>query len=136
MEKEFATYEQALALKELGFDEECFGYYNSDRELKPIDTDFINFRGVSEPSLKAPLYQQTFRWFRIKCKLNGYVELTDNSKNYYYDFTIYDSIDREYNDADCFDQAGRIYTRLKFDTHEEAESACIDKLIEIVKNKL
>ena len=27
MEKQFATFEIALKLKELGFDEECFGYY-------------------------------------------------------------------------------------------------------------
>ena len=28
MNKEFIPYDQALALKELGFDEPCFGYYN------------------------------------------------------------------------------------------------------------
>ena len=27
MDKEFFPYEEALALKELGFDEPCFGYY-------------------------------------------------------------------------------------------------------------
>ena len=27
MNKEFIPYEQALALKELGFDEPCFGHY-------------------------------------------------------------------------------------------------------------
>jgi hypothetical protein len=49
MEKEFVTYEQALALKELGFDEPCFKY-----------KDNTNFR---------PLYQQAFRWFREKYEL-------------------------------------------------------------------
>ena len=35
MNKEFIPYEQALALKELGFDEPCFGYYNiKDNDLK------------------------------------------------------------------------------------------------------
>jgi hypothetical protein len=29
MKKEFISYEQALALKELGFDEPCFGYWKS-----------------------------------------------------------------------------------------------------------
>ncbi len=32
MNKEFIPYEQALALKELGFDEPCFGYYVIDRD--------------------------------------------------------------------------------------------------------
>ena len=27
MKKQFVTYEIALKLKKLGFDEECFGYY-------------------------------------------------------------------------------------------------------------
>jgi hypothetical protein len=34
MEKEFVTYNQALKLKELGFNEPCFGIY-----LKTIKTD-------------------------------------------------------------------------------------------------
>jgi hypothetical protein len=32
MNKEFIPYEQALSLKELGFDEECFNYYDDDNE--------------------------------------------------------------------------------------------------------
>lgn len=31
MEKEFVPYEQALALKELGFDEPCLAWHNSKR---------------------------------------------------------------------------------------------------------
>lgn len=44
MNNEFIPYEQALELKELGFDEECLDYY-------PI------------------LWQQAFRWFREKYQL-------------------------------------------------------------------
>jgi hypothetical protein len=33
MEKEFATYEQALALKELGFDEDCFKVIRTRRRF-------------------------------------------------------------------------------------------------------
>ena len=32
MKKEFVTYEQAVALKELGFDEECFAIYDEYKE--------------------------------------------------------------------------------------------------------
>lgn len=32
MQKEFIPYEQALALKELGFDKPCFGYYVETKE--------------------------------------------------------------------------------------------------------
>jgi len=37
MEKEFCTYEQSLALKELGFNMRCFGSYLQD--------EFITFSG-------------------------------------------------------------------------------------------
>ena len=33
MEKEFIPYEQALALKELGFEEECLDFYDDNKEL-------------------------------------------------------------------------------------------------------
>ena len=60
---EFIPYEQALELKELGFNEPCFGYWNIDPYLpkptfnlvKPFDHEWC---------VPAPLYQQAFRWFR------------------------------------------------------------------------
>jgi len=46
MNKEFITYEQALALEEFGFDEHCFGYYDEGGNLY---TEMVEV-------LKAPLY--------------------------------------------------------------------------------
>ena len=59
MNKEFVSYEQALALKELGFDEPCM----SSRDIN-------NGEGL----IQLPLYQQAFRWFREKHNLIGLVE--------------------------------------------------------------
>jgi hypothetical protein len=53
MNKEFIPYEQALELKELGFDEPCIAIW--------IDT------------IPLPLYQQVFRWFREKYDLCSFV---------------------------------------------------------------
>ena len=38
IENEFIPYEQALALKKLGFDERCFGYYGIENEVKRLKT--------------------------------------------------------------------------------------------------
>jgi hypothetical protein len=68
--------------------------------------------------LKAPLYQQAFRWFREKYGLKSsisYSMLDDN--NWYFQF----------------DKSGIEYG---FKTYEEAESECLDKLIEICKTKI
>lgn len=56
----FVPYNEALALKELGFDEPCFATYSGEvLELSiqiPSDDYFT----------QAPLYQQAFRFFREK----------------------------------------------------------------------
>jgi hypothetical protein len=75
MNKEFIPYEEALALKELGFEEPCLRYYvpreeYSDKSITYVlDWDGINYT----KDCKAPLYQQAFRWFREKYNLCGYV---------------------------------------------------------------
>ena len=74
MEKEFIPYEQALELKELGFDEECVAYYhttlsssNVDLVLGKTHNRFYYLVGIPEHfNTLAPLYQQAFRWFRGK----------------------------------------------------------------------
>ena len=65
MYKEFIPYEQALELKELGFDEECLGYHNVDPYL-PNPTFNLVIPFDHEWCLPAPLYQQAFRFFREK----------------------------------------------------------------------
>lgn len=63
MRKQFSTYEIALALKELGFNEKCIAYFlNKERLIiqNEIDMSFM---------LQAPLYQQIIDWFREKYEL-------------------------------------------------------------------
>ena len=121
MEKEFVTYEQALALKELGFEQGTFTYYskedypNSDIELNFNYRDF--YPEEDYIICAAPLKQQVFRWFREKKCISQI--LYDNFHNSY-DYQI--------------DGKNHIYDGC-FITYEEAENACIDKLIELVKNK-
>jgi hypothetical protein len=125
MENEFVPYEQALALKELGFDKPCFGYYsgtgNYIGEEGKMNSN-CNKLGMHSVYCTAPLYQQAFRWFREKCKLIGLVEGGyDNGKNIF-TYVIWD---------DFKDNSVDIY----YQTYEEAELDCLIKLIEIVKSK-
>jgi hypothetical protein len=55
MTKEFVSYEEALALKELGFDEPCFGYYDEGGNLYTEMQEY----------LPAPLYQQAINFLYI-----------------------------------------------------------------------
>lgn len=120
MNKEFIPYEQALELKELGFDEWCIAEYDaSDYAAHYGDVMLEYCRQVTNldsdgDSCTAPLYQQAFRWFREKYDsflLNDYGRLPH--------FTIIQNLMLENQNM----------------TYEEAELACLKKLIEIVKNK-
>ena len=119
MTQEFIPYEQALELKKLGFNEECLGYYNIDPSLNHVYFNLIRpFQ--HEWCLSAPLYQQSFRWFREK----GYrFTLSSDYENGIYFFDVWK------NNQFMFE------TDYIYNTYEEAELACLKKLIEIVKNK-
>jgi hypothetical protein len=105
MNKEFIPYEEALALKELGFDKGSFAWYFEHNKEFGITNKIIKCEGRD---ISAPLYQQAFRWFREKYGLHHNIS---NDKFGYYT-----------NEG-------------KFDTYEQAELACLRKLIEIVKQR-
>jgi len=58
MDREFVTYEQALALKELGFDEPCFfAFDNCSTPMRCSDlrTNEQKFYGVKKKTMKMVL---------------------------------------------------------------------------------
>jgi hypothetical protein len=119
MKTEFIPYNEALELKELGFDEPCFGrYYYKDSYpmLNPnsgeteLVFEFCQYIKQTEITILAPLYQQAFRWFREKYDLREqYGVFPHHTIMFNYMFN------------------GGI--------EEEAELECLKKLIEIVKEK-
>jgi hypothetical protein len=132
MEKEFIPYEQALALKELGFDEPCFArYYKAEPHniqfvLPNYSKDFNEKQFLHNKEVvlyySAPLYQQAFRWFREKYGLEPHTK-KDWSDGVCWG---YESI------IECVDGIIDCGT---FKTYKEAELECLKKLIEIVKEK-
>jgi len=89
MEKEFIPYEEALALKELGFDGEVLGYYidaNVHGTKHKLVTKVIEDNTYFYNNLKAPLYQQAFDWFRSEHKM----VYLPNIGTHEYSFNIWD----------------------------------------------
>ena len=124
MENEFVSYNQALALKELGFDEPCFGYWKSKNWLIQEKTRTDGYTHADQ-ECSAPLCQQAFRWFREKHKLIAYPQWRiDNT----WDITI------QQLDGYGLLSGQTTLSVIKKSTYEEAEQACLDKLIQIVKN--
>jgi len=135
MNKEFVHYEAAAALKELGFGEPCFGYYDTDGLQvrthywypKNKNSSFPPSHTTNNPKISAPTFSQAFRWFRDKKLSDGSVcrhGKADGSYSYRWDILF------EY----------RVYEerhfKMDYDTYEEAEVACLNKLIELTTNRL
>ena len=122
MNKEFIPYEQALELRQLGFNEHCFGKWQNlkiGKNLVVDEEDRIYDISMLGADIKAPLYQQAFRWFREKHRLFNQINI--------HTYFIYDISNDEFKMI-------RKYYKVT-NTYEEAELACLRKLIEIVKNK-
>ena len=132
MEKEFIKYTEALALKELGFDEKCLGYYikNSSLWCNWLDVKFNDDPSNDKEDFvaDAPLYQQAFKWFREKYGLKGEVDTADMIWSKW-------SFKTELKGSTYILYSG-LTEKIYFNTYEEAELACLKKLIEIVKEKL
>jgi len=129
MKKEFIKYEQALELKELGFDEpfnpfDTFYYRNGD--LCEANKDAVEyFNSFNDEVVLAPLYQQAFRWFRKNHGLySSILPKKSYPDNYVSGVEWYVTI--------CGGDGVEIGPDGTY-TYEEAELECLNKLIEIVK---
>jgi hypothetical protein len=143
MEKEFIPYEQALELKELGFDEPLLGRFytkpkckmfgidekgrhypikNTPKKLYILGEHFV----LNDDNVTiAPLYQQVFKWFRKKHDI---------------DFSINTTYSR-YNENTSKKYSGVIDNKTAFinvgfyETYEEAEFAGLQKMIKIIEKE-
>jgi hypothetical protein len=117
--KEFIPYEQALELKQLGFDEPCFGSWEVEKTNIPTYTHSVTkfYKNSDHPTGKttSPTYSQVFRWFRDKYKASPIITCYSELGNAW-----------KYHIPNEGGEQG-------FNTYEEAELACLEKLIKIVK---
>jgi hypothetical protein len=136
MEKEFVPYAEALALKELGFDEPCLTYYEEDKYLKQVFVlqynkfELFSYKNVmfdndGTKEIATPTFSQAFRWFREKYGLYSHVR-----ESLAFDKTLefVTQINGSYVNHGIEDKPVN-----RFETYEEAELACLVKLIYIVK---
>jgi hypothetical protein len=125
MEKEFVPYGLALRLKVLGFDEECF-YVKPLKEKTEFfytPSDYDDFPEQKELEVGMPLFQQAFRWFDYSTEWGGFI--VPSREEGCFDWWI-----QNYTDPQLSIESDEWYRG-----REEAELACLQKLIEIVESK-
>jgi len=113
MDKDFVPYQPSLDMKSIGFDEPCFGQY-AFKKLELINTPLRSSDLTTSEGnfIAAPTFSQAFRWFREKYQLHFPIMVQHGGTWYFEKFST-----------------------KGFKTYEEAELACLIKLIEIVKTK-
>jgi hypothetical protein len=123
---DFVPYELALELKQLGFDEPCFAFYDESLYFPNNENQYGTFcnQKLDASSCSAPTYSQAFRWFRdkhnLRCQINYIGGLINETT--WWDISVighYNTNPKEWE--------------MKYQPYEEAELACLKKLIEIVK---
>jgi hypothetical protein len=128
MEKEFVPYDRSVKLKQLGFDLPTFGYYQSTRlklQFPLLKSETQPQTYMREEDCSAPTYSQAFRWFREEHQLDTSINTVYSKYN--------DTISKKYGGV--IDDKS-VFTNVSFyDTYEEVELDCLDKLIEIVESK-
>jgi hypothetical protein len=126
----FVPYEQALELKELGFDEPCLAY------LKPnVLTYEITIGEFNEFEYhSAPTFSQAFYFFRNKYGLMHIINPYDfTAEINYLNKRVVDDVYGDFIPHDhLVDDKGE---EIKHLSYEEAETACLLELINICKKK-
>jgi hypothetical protein len=131
MTEHFLTYEQSLAVKELGFDEPCLAWHVSKEH--GLEIGQVYERDLIKDAVIAPLKSQFFKWVREKYNLRGFIGFRLDVKQF--DCHIYD-----------MSLSGLEYVKQRtmkeynkdtlVGTYEQAEDACINKIIQILKEKI
>ena len=131
LEQEFVTHEQSVAIKELGFNEPCFSAWwkRTEKHKEELEYNYQSKYRTSgaakdiDRKILRPHYQQAFRWFRKNYGLWNQIT-KDGTASYNIVYSIWD-----YNGLKSFKFES------KEQSYEEAELACLDKMIEIVQEK-
>lgn len=132
--EDFVTYEQALALKKLGFNEDSFYHYNQENQLRAnfsIDTEgsiiegyFLRNNTDFSIFITAPTLVQAQKWLRKEKKLS--VEPFSSLKKGKYTYQI------------IYVETGFDYKSFKtlsyrFNSYEEALSAGITVCLKLLE---
>ena len=121
--EDFVTYEQALALKKLGFNEETFTYYDEDNpKIKGLD-DFYEYHLIdyNRYSISAPTLSEAQKWIRknTKYSVEAYmVTLDEEGKGWSY------LISHRFKESIC-----STYPERNFNSYEEALSTGITECL-------
>lgn len=138
MKGHFIKYEQAVKLKKLGFDEECFMHYEDSEEQlhESFGTSYMKNSTLSKYETSAPLWQQAFDFFREKYDFFGKIcewHRDENERVYWYQISY--TLKNSYDDNTTLYGTSSVAEDKHNMNYSEARQSCLEKLIEIAEIK-
>ena len=148
MEDQLINFNTAKLAKDKGFDcicRDCFnehGHTYSNGWCEILDdffedgdfyNSFIESKQFSEKYFTRPTQSLLQKWLREVHSIHIKISLTDNSREYYWSFSFILSKNRDYNDEDCWDQAGIRYFEDKFNSFEKALEKGLFEALSLIK---
>jgi hypothetical protein len=145
--KDFVLYDEAIALKDIGFDEECFNYYDDDNDEQKYELfPYLSIAGIRaseriqnqgfENTISTPTYAQSFRWFREKHGLyvSQVPEFYQDGINFNWQILWY-LPKEEWKTRHIHTGTFMYGDNGEYPTQEDMELGILKKLIEIVKER-
>lgn len=133
MEKEFVTYELAVKLKELGFNEPCFAWYVSKKY--GLEFGKVTKENLFDEGVLAPTFSQVFIWFEDNQQLYPSVVIDQTSyPKYAFEIASFFGNPKDLTEKD-WGWNEMILSKNLYRTRLEAEIECLKKLLELIKNK-
>lgn len=144
LEKEFVPRKQAAALRDLGFDEKCMAYHGrQDTMMGMLYSNLYNgntfHNAIATPSemhldVYAPTYRQAFKFFREKYNMTSFIN-THITNGKHSCAVIHDMYNNKSLHPDLVKTEDKAGTAVVFDEYEDAELACLEKMITLALNK-
>jgi hypothetical protein len=146
MKNNFVPFEIAKELKELGFNVDCFAHYDldpcygDDKNLVIWENDDIteNNNGMlgfkSGDYIKAPTYQQAFEFFRTKQLYHEILIDCTTEPKFTFHIKEFVGNPRDLTEREWYWKEP-IFAMYLYRTYQEAEIDCLEKLIEMAKEK-
>ena len=137
MEKQFVTYEIALKLKELGFDEVCLAVYfrNKFQLVKGFNINNVDLHVANQmDAILAPLWQQCIDWFRDKHHTNIEINRFPNISKWGFVVTDMTIIPKQQTRKENINMSLKVADVRRFDEYFECREQAILKAIELCQN--
>jgi len=128
----FVPYQQSLELRELGFDEICLTHYWGNDILNEAYGGWM--KNSITKYVMSPTFSQAFKWLRENYHWQHSIEPTADQHSHKLGYNYWGWNYKTSEEHHTMPK-NRPSGDWEYETYEEAELACLVKLIEIVKTK-